>query len=115
MLRPRPLGQRRSVKSYRGRYNSSVAQLLGDPQESGRLADELEALAEQHGFPFWLAAARGMRGRALAGGGETEAGLNLMRSGVDAYTATGGRDFRPYFKALLAEAALVPLHSNYES
>ena len=39
---------------------------------------------------------------------ETEAGLNLMRSGVDAYTATGGRDFRPYFRALLAEAALGP-------
>ena len=89
-------------------FNSSVAQLLGDRQESGRLADELEALAEQHGFPFWLAAARVMRGRALADGGETEAGLNLMRSGVDAYTATGGRDFRPYFRALLAEAALGP-------
>ena len=89
-------------------FNSSVAQLLGDRQESGRFADELEALAEQHGFPFWLAAARVMRGRALADGGETEAGLNLMRSGVDAYTATGGRDFRPYFRALLAEAALGP-------
>ena len=52
-----------------------------------RCANEAETLAEDYGFALVDAVAMVGRGRALVAGGSHDAGIAIMRNGIDAYRA----------------------------
>jgi predicted ATPase len=67
-------------------------------------ADALIAVSNEHGFPYSRAAGTVFRGWALAGSGQTTAGVTLLRAGVAEYRATGAVHYVPFFLTLLADA-----------
>jgi predicted ATPase len=67
-------------------------------------AEELVALATEHGLPFWLAMGTIMQGWALADAGEAEAGIAQLRRGLIAWEQTGAALIVPYYLGLLAKA-----------
>jgi predicted ATPase/class 3 adenylate cyclase len=66
-------------------------------------AEALMALAQEHGFAYWLVQGRMLGGWALVMQGHGEEGLAHLRQGLEAYRATAARA-QPYYLALLAEA-----------
>jgi predicted ATPase len=67
-------------------------------------AEELLALSNEHGFPYWLAQGTILRGWALAEQGQmVEEGIAQMRQGLDAYRTTGAELARPHYLVLLAK------------
>jgi predicted ATPase len=68
------------------------------------IAEAAEANAAEHGFSFWLASSRFMRGWALAEQGEAANGIAELRQGLAAWAATGSATYQTYHLALLAEA-----------
>jgi class 3 adenylate cyclase/predicted ATPase len=60
-------------------------------------------LAQEQGFPFWLALDTILRGWTLAQRGEAQEGIEQMSQGLTAWRATGAELLRPYFLALLAD------------
>jgi adenylate cyclase len=83
------------------------ARLFQFRREPGRvreLAGEGLALAREHGFALRAAAATMLLGWARSAEGEAAEGLATLRAGFRAYEATGARDDRPYWLALVAEA-----------
>jgi adenylate cyclase len=85
-------------------FAAMVHQCRREPSAVRERAEAAIALSAEHGFPFWLAGATILRGWALAEQGEGAEGIALMRQGLDAWQATGGRVMRTYHLALLAEA-----------
>ncbi|MGH9223610.1 MAG: hypothetical protein ACRD2W_07435, partial [Acidimicrobiales bacterium] len=91
------------------------AQLDGDPAAAIELADHAEAIAVQHGFATWLAAATLHRSIAQCSLGRLDEGLPTLAAMVDAWR-TAGRDgsgrqlhpvlMTPYFAGRLAEALI---------
>ena len=79
-------------------------QLCREPAALGPLADELIALAGEHGLAFWQALGRVFRGNHLLEAGQAEAGLAELGAGIAAYRETSGLLYLPYMLALLAEA-----------
>ena len=61
-------------------------------------------VAGKHGFALVLATGQIMKGAAIAATGQSKAGLQQMREGLDAYQATGGLFQRTYLLAKFAEA-----------
>jgi predicted ATPase len=61
-------------------------------------------LAQEQGFPYWMAVSSLMRGWALAHQGQVKEGIEQMTQGLRAYRATGAVALQPCFLALLAEA-----------
>jgi len=83
---------------------TAVSKLLGRVELAAEeLLDELLSLANEHGFPVWLATANIMRGYVLAGRDETGEGLALARKGWADLTATGSRYHGTYYLGLLAQ------------
>jgi predicted ATPase len=77
----------------------------GEWQAALEGADALIALANEHGFPDWLAGGMFQRGSSLAEQGQLQEGIATMRSIVDAGRATGGTAAaQPAMIAELAEA-----------
>ena len=76
----------------------------------GELADGLQAaeraveVCESGGFAVWLAHAKVMQGRLMAGLGQPEAGLAAMAQGHAMWAATGAVVTLPFYLALQAEA-----------
>jgi predicted ATPase len=66
--------------------------------------DTLIAFADEHGFPWHRALGTAYRGWALAGSGQTEEGIALLRGGLAAFRATGSVSEIPSFLILLADA-----------
>ena len=66
-------------------------------------AEALMALAQEHGFAYWLVQGRMLWGWALVMQGHGEEGLAHLRQGLEAYRATAALA-QPYYLALLAEA-----------
>jgi predicted ATPase len=62
------------------------------------------ALASEHGFPYWAAFGRILRGWAVAKQGQATTGIGHIRDGLAASEATGTRVRAPLFLTLLAEA-----------
>jgi class 3 adenylate cyclase/predicted ATPase len=79
-------------------------QLVREFAALGPLADELIALASEHGLAFWQALGRVFRGGHLVDAGRTDAGLEELRAGIAAYRATSGVLYLPYVLTLWAEA-----------
>jgi class 3 adenylate cyclase/predicted ATPase len=79
-------------------------QLCREPAALEPLADELIALAGEHGLAFWQALGRVFRGGHLLDAGRADAGLEELRAGIAAYRATSGLLYLPYVLAIWAEA-----------
>jgi adenylate cyclase len=67
-----------------------VHRLRHDREAARAAAEELIALATDHGFPFWLAQGTFELGWARLAGGE-EPGRTVMQEGLDLYEAAGAR------------------------
>jgi predicted ATPase len=68
-------------------------------------AEALIAVTTEHGFPVWLSYGTFLRGWALTAQGEGAEGVAQMRQGLVTYRDTRSELQRPYFLALLSEAA----------
>jgi len=77
-------------------------QFRRDASATEQLAEALERLSTEQGFPFHLAAALVLRGWALAERGQGEEGLTHIRQGM-AIWPPGALSWRCYFLSLLAE------------
>ena len=91
------------------------AQLDGDPAAAIELADHAAAVATEHGFATWLAAATLHRSIGQCSLGRLDEGLPTLAAMVDAWRGAGrdgtGRQLHPvlmtpYFAGRLAEALL---------
>jgi predicted ATPase len=61
-------------------------------------------LAQEQGFPYWMAFGAMSYGWALVHQGQAQDGIAQLHQGLRAFRATGAELTRPYFLALLAEA-----------
>ena len=84
--------------------STMLHQLRREDQITQRQAEQMMAIASNHGFALELAWATIMRGWGLAKQGQAEGGITQLRQGLAAYRATGAETFVPYFFSLLAEA-----------
>jgi class 3 adenylate cyclase/predicted ATPase/ABC-type transport system involved in cytochrome c biogenesis ATPase subunit len=78
-------------------------QILRDHKKAREQANAVISLATDQGFPLYAAAGTVIHGWALAASGQV-AGIQKIRSGLDAYAATGAEMWSPYFLGLLGEA-----------
>jgi predicted ATPase/DNA-binding winged helix-turn-helix (wHTH) protein len=85
-------------------YGARLHSLVGDTAALDDLASELIALTAERGFPVWHAAGMMFRGWVNARNGDVAQGISLLRSGSDAYQATGTQIIMPQFTALRASA-----------
>ncbi len=68
-----------------------------------RLAtEELAALAAEHRFPFYAAAAQIYRGWVLSAAPDSARGVEILREGMAAFMDLGSVALRPYFSARIA-------------
>ena len=77
--------------------------LLGDVEAQRELAEELAALSESEGLPFFLGIARAFRGAALAASGNGQGGMKDLTEGLALMAGTGNQLGTPALLALLAE------------
>jgi DNA-binding winged helix-turn-helix (wHTH) protein/predicted ATPase len=81
-------------------------QLRGEPGDVAEHASAAIELARAQGLAPRVATAQILRGWAMAAQGRTASGLDELRSGLEAYRATGARMDLPYYLGLLADAHL---------
>jgi len=67
-------------------------------------AEEVMAVSQEQGFPFWVTWGTIVQGWALATQGQETAGITHIRQGLAAYHATGTEVFGPTYLVVLAEA-----------
>jgi class 3 adenylate cyclase/predicted ATPase len=67
-------------------------------------ADAALSVAQEQGFPFWMAFGAILRGWTLAQQGQAQEGIVQIEQGLSALRATGAAIRRTHFLALLAEA-----------
>lgn len=70
----------------------------------GRQAEELVALTTEQRFAFFLAMGTAYRGWTLAEAGDAEAGVDLLRRGIEGFQASGAAWILPFYLAQLAMA-----------
>jgi predicted ATPase len=87
-------------------YAAQVHQLRGEAAPCMRRAEAAFALAAEQGLQYWAALAMVYSGWALVKDCKAEEGLARLRSGLDAYRATGAKIRMPEWVAVLAEACL---------
>jgi tetratricopeptide (TPR) repeat protein len=73
-------------------------------QDTHSYATVVSSLCSEHGFPFWAAGGQILHGWAGTREGAPDAGIAMLRSGLDAWRKTGARLWMPMFLA----AAMVP-------
>jgi predicted ATPase len=78
--------------------------LVGDNLALDKRADQLVKVTTEQGFPVWRAVGTAHRGWVMVGNGDVAEGVALLRSGSEAYRATGTEMWTPHFFALLARA-----------
>jgi predicted ATPase len=84
--------------------------LVGDDAALAERADQLIAVAAEHGFPHWRASGTIFRGWTRVKNGDVAEGISLLRSGSIAYRATGAELWMPRFIAFLAAAREITGH-----
>ncbi len=84
-------------------YATMLLQFLGDAGAAKRQAEAAIAVCREHGFPYYLAWAKVIRGWALAREGGAEEGLAEMRTGLAVMRVTDAGLRRPYYLGILAE------------
>ncbi len=85
-------------------FGAWLNQYLRQGAAAQQAAERAISLAEAQGFSLLLHFSRIFRGWSLAEQGQAEAGILQIRTGLDAYLATGAELGRLHFTALLAEA-----------
>jgi class 3 adenylate cyclase/predicted ATPase len=85
-------------------YSARLRSLTGENATLDEQANQLVALASEHGFPFYNAQGTIGRGWVKVKNGDVAEGISLLRSGSAAYRATGAEAWLPYYTALLARA-----------
>jgi predicted ATPase len=83
-----------------------VHQFCGKTRQTRERAEAANAICEEHGIPYWFAWGPVLRGWAVTAQGQTQEGIQQIRQGLAAYSATGAEIARPLFLSLLAEAYL---------
>jgi class 3 adenylate cyclase/predicted ATPase len=81
-----------------------LVSLVGDDAVFGQWVEQLLAIATEQAFPYFRAQGTVFRGWVKVKNGEVSEGLSLMRSGSNAFRATGTELWLPYFSALMAGA-----------
>jgi class 3 adenylate cyclase/tetratricopeptide (TPR) repeat protein len=83
---------------------SSLAQCRGQAAEAASHCDAALELSMEHAFSYWHAWASIVKGWALVELGDPDAGLPILKDGLDRYAAIGAAQMRSYGLCLLAEA-----------
>ncbi|MGY3037414.1 class 3 adenylate cyclase/predicted ATPase [Bradyrhizobium sp. USDA 4354] len=78
--------------------------VLNDAETVRRRAEELITLTTEQRFAFFLAMGRAYRGWTLVEGGDAEAGMDLLRRGIDGFLGSGAAWILPFYLAQLATA-----------
>jgi predicted ATPase len=78
--------------------------VLDDAGMVAQLAEELVALTSEQRFAFFLAMGTAYRGWTLAEAGDAEAGVDLLRRGIEGFQASGAAWTLPFYLAQLAAA-----------
>ena len=76
----------------------------GDNAALDERANELYAVATEHGFSQWHAEGTIYRGWVKVENGDVAEGISLLRDGLAAFRAAGSEAWLPHFIALLAAA-----------
>jgi adenylate cyclase len=84
-------------------FAAMVHQLLRNPLQCRRCADELRALGDENGLSFWRASGTVMGGWAQVASGDTAEGTVRLRQGLRDWLATGSLTYHTYYLGLLAE------------
>lgn len=87
-------------------YEGLVTHWSGDRAATAAIADRLDALADEQGFPIWKACAEVLSGWVAASEGRSADGITLIDSGIARWTAAGTNLYTPYWFGLLAMAEL---------
>jgi predicted ATPase len=85
-------------------FSCWVEWVASSPHEAQRHADEVVALSNEHGFPYWLSMGIMYQGWSLAALGHAQEGLTLLMKGLSAMRATGAAAATPWAFIMLAEA-----------
>jgi predicted ATPase len=78
-------------------------QLRREGRATQERAEAAMRLAQDQGFPYWMAQGASLRGWALAHQEHAQEGITQLHQGLTAHRATGAELVLPYFLALLAE------------
>jgi predicted ATPase len=78
--------------------------IIGDDVGLEQRTDDLIAVANDQGFPFYRANGAIYRGWVKTQNAAVTEGLSLLRAGSSAYCATGATAWMPFYVALLAKA-----------
>jgi predicted ATPase len=84
-------------------YAIVVHQCCGEVSAVQERTEALITLAQQHGFPFWVALGRIWQGWVLVEQGQVQEGIAQISQNLDNYQATGAKVGRPFFLILLAK------------
>ena len=90
-------------QGYAFHFAAMHDQLQGDREQVQSNAEAALKLAEEQGLALWLGWSAILKGWALAAGGEADAGIAAMRTGIDAARARGAALFHTYYLGLLAD------------
>lgn len=84
-------------------FRAAVLHFRGENRDALDSAERAVQICEENGFTVWLAHARIMRGRIAAELGDVAAGVDEMRQGYEAWTASGAVVTTPFYLAMRAE------------
>ena len=85
-------------------FKTVLYQYRGEAAEVNTSATQMLQICQAHGFSAWEAAARVLKGWALAAQNGLEEGIAMIREGIEAWEETRGELLMPLFLALLAQA-----------
>jgi predicted ATPase len=88
-------------------YVVSVAHLRREYASLRQHAENLSAVAREHGFPMWVASSTASLGRQLLEERDWEGGSALMREGLNNVRSAGGELIYLYLAVLFAEGCLL--------
>lgn len=83
-------------------FGGTLFQIIGDPANVEAKAAELERIAGEAGFRFWLAGATILKAWTTAEAGDIDRGRLELKRGIAEWQATGARFMLPYFLGLQA-------------
>ncbi len=85
-------------------FSAMVSQIRRDVEATRTDAEAAMAVAREHGFALFEAAATTLVGWAVVESGDRAAGRAIVRDGIAAWRAAGARILEPYLLGLLADA-----------
>jgi class 3 adenylate cyclase/predicted ATPase len=103
LLHAREIGHAYTL-AYTLGHSAILALLSRDVLRVERLANENATISKERGFPLFLARSDVLLGWAAAHQGQGADGIDRMRRGIAAATATGAHLWEPFLLGLVAEA-----------